>query len=151
MEYTEAVNYINEVTDELIQRIDGQLTEQNMSLLTIDEHCMLAYRYLRDEVMDGGFIQLIQNGYGPYCLLGPFPMLMKKEWGLKQFGQYLFDVSHQYKAHREELEADKTEEEFMAQYEQYETLNEYGDDFLDEWEEKVTPAIAQHFKDIQNK
>ena len=77
MTYEDSVTYLNSETDQLIARIDGQLTDDNMNLLSLNEHCLLAYRYLRDEVMDGGFIQLIQNGYGPYVLLGPFPMLMK--------------------------------------------------------------------------
>lgn len=150
MTYNESVTYLNSVTDQLITRIGGQLNESNMDMLTLDEHCMLAYRYLRDEVMEGGFIQLIQNGYGPYVLLGPFPMLLKKEWGMKQFGQFLFDVAREYKANREELEADKSEDDFMAQYEQFDALNEYGDEYLDDYEEEVTPLIADYYKTHHN-
>ena len=146
MTYDESVTYLNAVTDQLIERIGGQLNESNMNMLSLDEHCMLAYRYLRDEVMEGGFIQLIQNGYGPYVLLGPFPMLLKKEWEMKQFGQFLFDVAREYKKHREELEADKSDEDFMAQYEQFEALNDYGDEYLDDYEETVTPQIADYYK-----
>ncbi|MBO4451231.1 MAG: DMP19 family protein [Bacteroidaceae bacterium] len=151
MTYNEAVTTLNTLTDEFIARIGGQLTSENMNQLSIDEHCLLAYRYLRDEVMDGGFIQLIQNGYGPYVLLGPFPMILKKEWGMKQFGQFLFDVAREYKKHREELEADKSDDDFMAQYEQYETLNDYGDDYLDDYEEVVTPQIVEHYQSITTK
>jgi len=151
MTYNEAVTTLNALTDQLIARIGGQLTNDNMNLLSLNEHCLLAYRYLRDEVMDGGFIQLIQNGYGPYVLLGPFPMLMKKEWGQKQFGQFLFDVAREYKAHRAELEADKSDEDFMAQYEQFEALNDYGDDYLDDYEETVTPAIVEHYQSLTDK
>ena len=151
MTYNEAVTTLNALTDQLIARIGGQLTDDNMNLLSLNEHCLLAYRYLRDEVMDGGFIQLIQNGYGPYVLLGPFPMLLKKEWGMKQFGQFLFDVAREYKAHRAELEADKSDEDFMAQYEQFEALNDYGDDYLDDYEETVTPAIIEHYQSLTDK
>ena len=151
MTYEDSVTYLNSETDQLIARIDGQLTDDNMNLLSLNEHCLLAYRYLRDEVMDGGFIQLIQNGYGPYVLLGPFPMLMKKEWGQKQFGQFLFDVAREYKAHRSELEADKSDDDFMAQYEQFEALNDYGDDYLDDYEETVTPAIVEHYQSLTDK
>lgn len=146
MTYQESVDYINHTTDSLLASIGGTITADNIDSLTLDQHCLLAYRYLRDEVMQGGFIQLIQNGYGPYILLGPFPMLMKKQWGLKDFGQLIFNVAHEYKRHRKELEADKNYEEFMAQYEQYEALNDYGDDYLDDYEEIVTPAIAEHYK-----
>ena len=150
MNYQESVDYLNNTTDQLISRIDGQLTEQNMDMLSLNEHIFLAYRYLRDEVMDGGFIQLIQNGYGPYVLLGPLPMLLKKQLGLKKFGQFLFDVQHEYKLNREALEADKDEDEFMAQYEKYETLNDYGDDYLDDFEEEITPAISEWFSSLQD-
>ena len=151
MTYEESIEYINKESEKLIERIDGVLTEQNMDLLSLDEHILLAYKYLRDEVMEGGFIQLIQNGYGPYVLLGPLPMLMKKQIGLKKFGQFLFDVKREYVLHKDELEADKTEEEFMAQYEQFEALNEYGDEYLDDYEEIVTPAVAEYFTNIDNK
>lgn len=151
MTYEESIEYINKESEKLIERIDGVLTEQNMDLLSLDEHILLAYKYLRDEVMEGGFIQLIQNGYGPYVLLGPLPMLMKKQLGLKKFGQFLFDVKREYVLHKDELEADKTEEEFMAQYEQFEALNEYGDEYLDDYEEIVTPTVAEYFTNIDNK
>lgn len=147
MTYQESIDYLNHTTDSLLASVGGQLTDANMDHLSIDDHCLLAYRYLRDEVMEGGFIQLIQNGYGPYVLLGPFPMLMKKQWGLRDFGQLLFDVAREYKRNRQQLEADKTDDEFMAQYEQFETINELGDDYLDDFEETVTPAIAQYYKE----
>lgn len=150
MDYQQSVDFLNTTTDRLISRIGGQLTEKNMDMLTLNEHILLSYRYLRDEVMDGGFIQLIQNGYGPYVLLGPLPMLLKKELGLKKFGQFLYDVQHEYKTNREALEADKTEDEFMAQYEQFETLNDYGDDYLEDYEEEVTPAIAEWFASLSD-
>lgn len=149
MNYEESIEKLYNLTDEMIERVGGQLTDDVMDRLSLDEHCLLAYRYLRDEVMEGGWFQLIQNGFGPYILLGPLPMLMKKEWGLKDFGQYLFDVSREYKKNKEELERDKTDEEFMASYEQFETLNEMGDDFLDEWEEVVTPAIVMGYIERQ--
>lgn len=150
MDYQQSVDFLNTTTDRLISRVGGQLTEKNMDMLTLNEHILLSYRYLRDEVMDGGFIQLIQNGYGPYVLLGPLPMLLKKELGLKRFGQFLYDVQHEYKTNREALEADKTEDEFMAQYEQFETLNDYGDDYLEDYEEEVTPAIAEWFASLSD-
>lgn len=150
MDYQQSVDFLNTTTDRLISRIGGQLTEKNMDMLTLNEHILLSYRYLRDEVMDGGFIQLIQNGYGPYVLLGPLPMLLKKELGLKRFGQFLYDVQHEYKTNREALEADKTEDEFMAQYEQFETLNDYGDDYLEDYEEEVTPAVAEWFASLSD-
>lgn len=143
----EATDYIHALTDNYLERIGGVLSAETMDRLTPNQHTLLAYRYLLDEVMEGGFIQLIQNGFGPYVLDGPFPMMMKKEWGLKEFGKFLFDVRREYHLHKDELEADMSEEEFMALYEQQEKMNEMGDDFLDEYQEEVTPAIAQYVRE----
>lgn len=144
-EGTEA--YIRTLTDAYLERIGGELTPENIGLLTADQLTLLAYRYLLDEVMQGGFIQLIQNGLGPFVLDGPFAMMMKKHWGLRDFGNFIYDVQHEYHRHRDELEADLDEEQFMALYEQQEAMNELGDDFLDDYQESVTPAIAQYVRD----
>lgn len=139
--------YIRTLTDAYLERIGGELTPETIGLLTADQLTLLAYRYLFDEVMQGGFIQLIQNGLGPFVLDGPFAMMMKKHWGLRDFGNFIYDVQHEYHRHRDELEADLDEEQFMALYEQQEAMNELGDDFLDDYQEEVTPAIAQYVRD----
>ncbi len=142
--------YIRTLTDAYLERIGGELTPETIGLLTADQLTLLAYRYLLDEVMQGGFIQLIQNGLGPFVLDGPFAMMMKKHWGLRDFGNFIYDVQHEYHRHRDELEADLDEEQFMALYEQQEAMNELGDDFLDDYQESVTPAIAQYVRDHES-
>ncbi len=139
--------YIRTLTDAYLERIGGELTPETIGLLTADQLTLLAYRYLLDEVMQGGFIQLIQNGLGPFVLDGPFAMMMKKHWGLRDFGNFIYDVQHEYHRHRDELEADLDEEQFMALYEQQEAMNELGDDFLDDYQEEVTPAIAAYVRE----
>lgn len=138
--------YIHFLTDQYLSHVGGELTAETMSLLTADQHTLLAYRYLMDEVSEGGFIQLIQNGLGPYVLAGPFPMMMKKSWGLVDFGKFLYKVRKEYLSNRESLESEKSDEDFMASYEQYEKMNDYGDTFLDDWEEEVTPSIAEYVR-----
>ena len=54
------LDYIGLITDAYLNTLDGQLTEYNMDALSADQHTLLAYRYILDEVMEGGFIQLIQ-------------------------------------------------------------------------------------------
>lgn len=142
-----ATAYIYTITDAYLNRLDGQLTEYNMSELTAMQHTLLAYRYMLDEVMEGGFIQLIQNGLGPYVLTGPFAMMMKKHWLLPDFGKFMYDVRREYLSHKEELEKDTNEEEFMSMYERFDTLNEMGDSFLDDYQEEVTPAIAEYVRE----
>lgn len=146
-----ALEYIMTITDAYLHVLDGQLTKYNMDELSTEQHTLLAYRYILDEVMEGGFIQLIQNGLGPYVLDGPFPMLMKKKWELEDFGKYMYKVRNEYHKHREALEADMGEDEFMALYEQYETMNELGDQFLDDFQESTTPAIAEYVRRHEDK
>lgn len=146
-----ALSSIYALTDRYLTAIGGRLTDETMPLLNADQHTLLAYRILLDEVCEGGFIQLIQNGYGPYVLGGPFPMMMKKAWGFTDFGKFMYEVRKEYNRNREALEADLTDEEFMALYEQQDTMNNYGDDFLDEWEELMTPAIAAYVEEHQER
>ena len=62
---------------------------------------------------------------------------------MKKFSKLLYEVKKEYHRHQEELSQDLSDEDFMALYEQLEDLNELGDDFLDEHQEEVTPAVAK--------
>lgn len=150
-ETLDGIAFIEWVTDGYLAAIGGGLTAENMDMLSAEQHAVLCYRYVLDEVMEGGFIQLIMNGYAPYVLEGPFPMVVKKQWGsvegqekvMKDFSKLLYEVKKEYHKHQEDLSQDMSDEEFMAMYEQLEELNELGDDFLDEHQEEVTPAVAK--------
>lgn len=141
-----AAAYIRFITDSYLEVLGGGLNAENMEMLNADQHTLLAYRFVLDEVMEGGFIQLLHNGYGPYILENPFPYTMK-QWGLRDFSKLLYEVKKLYHIHREELEADIDEETFMALYEKLEKLNDAGDDFLDDFQEETTPYIAQYVRD----
>ena len=52
--------------DHILEAIGGELNAQTMPLLAPDQITLLAYMRVREEVMDGGFVQLIHNGYGPF-------------------------------------------------------------------------------------
>ena len=151
----DSIGFIQWVTDGYLAAVDGVLTAENMEMLSAEQHAVLCYRYVLDEVMEGGFIQLILNGYAPYVLEGPFPMVVKKEWGgieglekvMKDFSKLLYAAKSEYHKHQEELLQDMNDEEFMALYEQLEDLNELGDDFLDEHQEEVSPLVAKMIVD----
>ena len=55
------INFITALTDAYLEHIGGALTAENMGKLNTDQHSLLAYRYLLDEVMEGGFIQLLKE------------------------------------------------------------------------------------------
>jgi aspartyl aminopeptidase len=82
---------------------------------------------------------------------GPFAMMMKKHWELVDFGKFMYEVKKEYHLHKAELEADLNEEQFMALYEQQEKMNELGDEFLDKYQEIVTPSIADYVRKNEEK
>ena len=137
-----AADFLRYITDEYLDAIGGSLTADTMDNLSPDQHSLMCYRYVLDEVMEGGFIQLIINGYAPYVLEGPFPYTVKKEWGMKDFAKLLYSAKTEYHKNEELLSKDMDDDEFMALYEQLDELNCLGDSFLDDHQEEVTPAVV---------
>lgn len=113
-----------------------------MPLLNGYQHTLLGYHFFREEVMEGGFVQLIQNGYGPYIFDNPFAKAMRL-FGAKDFSKLIYEAKKIYDAHRADLEKDCTEDEFMAMYEQYEAFDDLEEKFMEE-EELITAQIAAY-------
>lgn len=132
--------FIQVFTDKYKEVIGGELTAASMPLLTGEQHTLLAYQLFRDEVMEGGFCQLVQNGYGGYIFINPFARVMRL-WGAEEFSKLVYKARKIYDAHREDLERERTDEEFMAMYEQYEAFDELEDQFLEK-EEEITAIVA---------
>ncbi len=70
-----------------------------MPLLTGEQHSLLAYQIFRDEVMAGGFCQLIQNGYGGYIFDNPFAKVMRL-WGADEFSKLVYKAKKIFDANR---------------------------------------------------
>lgn len=119
---------------------NGNLAADTMSMLTAEQHSLLAYRIFRDEVMEGGFCQLIQNGYGGYIFDNPFAKVMRL-WGIGDLSKLIYAAKKIYDAHRDDLERERTDEEFMAMYEEYEAFDDLEDELLEK-EEEYTAAVA---------
>ncbi len=137
--------FIQVFTDKYKEVIGGELTAETMVLLTGEQHSLLAYRIFRDEVMFGGFCQLIQNGYGGYIFDNPFAKVMRL-WGADEFSKLVYKAKKIYDAHRQDLEKERTDDEFMAMYEQYEAFDELEETYL-EMEEQVTALVASYVDD----
>ena len=54
--------FLRVFTDKYKETVGGDPTAETMPLLSGEQHSLLAYRIFRDEVTEGGFCQLIQNG-----------------------------------------------------------------------------------------
>lgn len=132
------------LTTPLWQKIGGELTEDSMARLSADQITLLAYSTLRDELLEGGFVQLIQNGYGPFIFLNPFAKAMRL-WGLKDFSVWLYDARALYEQTRAELEQPaETDDDFMALYEQHPEWDDF-DDYFVEAEPQITAQVCQAY------
>lgn len=125
------------------EAIGGEVTAENMQELNADQMTLLAWDTLHEEVMDGGFIQLIHNGYGPYIFKNPFAKALNKMWHLRELSKMLYEVHTLWLENREELERDCTDEEFMALFERFPQFDDYDDMFVEN-EEKYTEQIAHY-------
>ena len=59
------------------EAIGGELTAETMAELNSDQVTLLAWDILHEEVMDGGFVQLIHNGYGSFIFKNPLAKALK--------------------------------------------------------------------------
>lgn len=140
------------VRQDLLDAIGGELTADTMTRLNSDQITLLAYFMLRDEVLDGGFVQLIHNGLGPFIFLNPFAKAMRL-WGeeaetegttvLHDFSKLIQKGRKLFGKYGEALTQPCTDEEFMALFEQYPQFDDLDDTFVEE-EEAITAVIARY-------
>lgn len=123
----------------------GVVDADTMPLLNGYQHSLLGYHIFREEVNEGGFVQLIQNGYGPYIFDNPFAKAMRL-FGVKDFSKLIYTAKKIYDENREDLEKERDDDEFMAMYEQYEAFDDLEEEFMD-MEEQVTAHIAEYVDD----
>ena len=76
-------SFIQVFIDAINTAIGGQLTQDNMAQLNADQITLLGWSYLHREVMEGGYIQLIYNGYGAFIFKNPFAVAMRN-WGIRE-------------------------------------------------------------------
>lgn len=134
--------FIRVFTQRYTELLGGDPNTGNMNLLSGEQHVLLTYQIFRDEIMVGGFCQLIQNGYGAYVFDNPFAKAMRL-WGLKDFSKLIYKAKEMYDANRADLEKERDEEEFMAMYEQHEYFDDLEEEFF-EMEEYVTAKVAEY-------
>ena len=134
--------FLNVLTDAYLEVVGGQLTAEAMPLLNGDQHTLLAYRFFTDEMREGGFVQLIQNGYGGYIFGNPFAKALRL-YGARDMSKLVYKAREIYNAHREELERETTEEEFNALYVDFEAFDDLEEEYFD-IEEEQTALIAAY-------
>lgn len=121
---------------------EEELNVQAMQQLSADQITLWGYMILRDELMDGGFVQLIYNGYGPFFFDNPFAKAMRL-WGLHDLSKLLYKAKKVYDEHKADLTKERSDEDFMALFEQYPEFDDLDDEFVEE-EENITSAVAYY-------
>lgn len=148
---------VNEGMDEFIDvfyqaletAVGGELTAESMASLNADQITLWAYHVLHEEVMDGGFVQLIHNGYGDFIFKNPFAKALKG-WGLRDLSKMLYEVHTLFNKYRHDIERDCTDEEFMSLFERFPEFDDYDDTFVEN-EEQWTAMVAAYIDDhIEN-
>ena len=124
------------------EAIGGELNAQTLGELNSDQITLLAWDVLHGEVMDGGFVQLIHNGYGPFIFKNPFAKAVKL-WGMRELSKLIYDAHTLYVKHHETIEKECSDEEFMALFEQHPDFDDLDDTFVEQ-EEQWTAQIAQY-------
>lgn len=148
--------FFNLIADTLLEAIGGELNAQTMPELNGEQITLLAYRMLRDEVLDGGFVQLIHNGLGPFIFLNPFAKAIRL-WGqeveaeggttiLHDFSKLLYQGRKLFEQYGDALTQPCTDDEFMALFEQYPAFDDLDDTFIEN-EEAITTLIAHYLDD----
>ena len=124
------------------ETIGGELTAETMVELNSDQVTLLAWDVLHEEVMDGGFVQLIHNGYGSFIFKNPLAKALKL-WGLRELSKLIYSAHTLYIKYGEQIERDCTDDEFMALFEQFPEFDDLDDTFVEE-EENWTADIAHY-------
>lgn len=138
--------FVNLFADAVIDRIDGQFGEEAMANLNADQMTLVAFKYLHDEVMDGGFVQLIYNGFGPFIFFNPFAKAVR-EWGLDDLAALVNKAGKLFRKYGREIQRECSDEEFMAMFEQYPEFDDLDDKFVENeerWVEEIAHYIDGH-------
>ena len=134
--------FLQVFTDAYLEALGGKITADNMQLLNGSQHTLLAHRFFQDEMRDGGFVQLIQNGYGGYIFENPFAKAIK-QFGAAELAKLIYKAKEIYDPNKTALERETTEEEFNAMYVDFEVFDDLEELYFD-IEEQQTSLIAAY-------
>lgn len=142
--------FLDAVIKAINDAIGGELNAETMASLNPSQITLLAYDIMRTELMEGGFVQLIYNGYGPFIFKNPFAKVLKG-WGLQELGRIVQKAHKYYGIYHDQIERVTTDEDFMALYEQCPEFDEFDDDFVDNegvYSSQLAYYVNEHMSDF---
>lgn len=128
--------------EELYKKQDFSFIET----LSPGQELLIRYDYVRMQVLQGGFIQLIQNGYINLLLAMPE---MLTQVGAPEMAQLLDDVLKVYTLNADDLGKETSVEEFAKLYEEFKEFEGLDAQFteLNPKTEQAIVAYALRFPD----
>lgn len=136
--------------DAINAAIGGTLTNETMQQLNSDQITLLGWSYLHSEVMNGGYIQLIYNGYGAFIFKNPFGPAMRN-WDLTELYSHLRRTRKAYDKYHSQIEKEMSDDDFMALYEQMPEFDDADDDFIvneEQWTKMIAAYIDDHINNF---
>lgn len=130
------------VIDAICASVNNELTAETMTQLNADQITLYGFKILHEEVMDGGFVQLIHNGYGPFIFLNPFAKALRL-WGLHDLSKLVYKGRKLFEQDVEELTRECSDEEFMALFEKFPHYDDLDDEFVEN-EESYVDEVAHY-------
>ena len=134
--------FISLFTENILEKINHQLSAKSMQELSESQNTLIAFHFFTKEMREGGFIQMIQNGYGGYLFDNPFAKGIRI-FGAKDLSKLIYKAKKIFDLNREQLERETTEEEFYALYVEFEEFDDLEEKYF-EIEEQETAAIASY-------
>jgi hypothetical protein len=143
-------NEIESIFEQLVLPLHEELYKKQdfsfIETLSAGQELLIRYDYVRMQVLQGGFIQLIQNGYINLLLAMP---QMLTQIGAPKMAQLLDDVLKVYTLNVDDLSKETTVEEFAKLYQEFTEFEELDARFVSENPdtEKAIVAYALRFPD----
>ena len=140
--------FLKVFVDGIRNAIGGELNAENMAELSVEQITLLAYDMLHEELMDGGMVQLIHNGYGGFIFLNPFAKVVRT-WGLRDLSKMIYNAHTLYNKYHEDIERECSDEEFMAMFEKYAEFDDMDDMFVaneEQWTADMAHYVDEHIE-----
>lgn len=138
------VAFLNLFLDAIGNVTGDEFGAEEMAKLNGNQHALNSFRILRDEFETGGFINLIQDGFGPYIFDNPFAKALRI-WGAHDLSQMVYKAKRVFDANRQELTtiADN-DEDFGRLFDKFQPMFEKVELEIDEELDKAAVAIAAY-------
>ncbi|MDR2104525.1 MAG: DUF4375 domain-containing protein [Deferribacteraceae bacterium] len=124
--------------------------DEKQFALSDAQHTLCAYHFFHREVTNGGFIQLIHNGFGPYIFESPFVENIRL-WGAERTADIIDKAELVYNIHKDKIEKEMTDKEFSELYSKltdFEKLEKKLYKIMDEETKIIRDYIEEHLDEF---